>query len=99
MIVEIQCLPTPSGTDDRTYAHVEAAIDVIARSGVRHEVGALGTTLEGDPEVLWPLLREVHEACVRSGAESVISVIKVAQGGAAAAGPTMDTLVAPYRAS
>ena len=97
MIVEIQCIPTPSGTDGRRYAHVEAAIAQIQRSGVRYEVGALGTTLEGEPDLVWPLLRDVHVACLDSGAESVISVIKIAEAGQRIAGPGIDDLVADYR--
>ena len=94
MIAEIQCLPTPAGTDDRRYAHVEAAIAQIQQSGVRYEVGALGTTLEGDPDHVWPLLRTVHEACLRSGAGSVITVIKLAEADTPV---SMDALVADYR--
>lgn len=97
MIVEIQCIPTPPGTDGRRYAHVEAAIAQIQRSGVRYEVGALGTTLEGDPDLLWPLLRDVHAACMDSGAESVITIIKIAEAGRPDAGPGMDDLVSDYR--
>jgi uncharacterized protein YqgV (UPF0045/DUF77 family) len=94
MIVEIQCLPTPAGTADRRYAHVEAAIAQIQRSGVRYEVGALGTTAEGDPDDIWPLLRRVHDACLESGASSVITVIKVAE---AHDSVSMDELVADFR--
>lgn len=94
MIAEIQCLPTPAGTDDRRYAHVEAAIAQIQQSGVRYEVGALGTTLEGDPDQVWPLLRRVHEACLHSGAESVITVVKLADAHEPA---SMDALVSDYR--
>ena len=97
MIVEIQCLPTPSGTDERPYAHVEAAIARVQQSGVRYEVGALGTTLEGEPDVVWPLLREVHDACLESGAHSVVTVVKVADARDADGLPSMDTLVASYR--
>ena len=97
MIVEIQCLPTPSGTDSRRYAHVEAAIAQIQRSGARYEVGALGTTLEGKPDLIWPLLREVHTACLDSGADSVITVIKIAEIGEPDGGPTMDALVSDFR--
>jgi uncharacterized protein YqgV (UPF0045/DUF77 family) len=99
MIVEIQCLPTPAGDGARRYAHVEAAIERIQQAGVRHEVGALGTTLEGSPDTIWPLLRDVHEACLRSGAASVITVIKLAEGAEGAEGDatTMDTLTAPWR--
>lgn len=97
MIVEIQCLPTPPGTAERRYAHVEAAIARIQASGLRREVGALGTTIEGPPEQVWPLLREVHDACLRSGAESVMSVVKIAQTAGADDEPGIDALVSDYR--
>ncbi len=80
MIVEIQVLPTPAGTADDPHAHVEAAIAVIAGSGLTYEVGPLGTSLEGPPEQVWPLLRAVHEATLAAGASITISVIKVAEG-------------------
>ena len=79
MLVEIQCLPTPAGTPDDPHAHVEAAIAVIQASGLRYEVGALGTTLEGEPDEVWPLLRRIHEACLAAGADREISVVKIAE--------------------
>lgn len=97
MIAEIQCLPAPPGNADRRYAHVEAAIERIQGAGVHYEVGALGTTVEGEPDIIWPLLREVHEACLRSGADSVITVVKIAEGVEAGRAPTMETLTAPWR--
>ena len=62
MLAQIQVSPRPSGTDDDRYAYVDAAIAVIQRSGLTYEVGAMGTTIEGTPDQLWPLLRAVHEA-------------------------------------
>ena len=50
MIVELQCIPNPPGTPDRRYAHIEAAIAVIEASGLRYEVSALGTAVEGSPD-------------------------------------------------
>ena len=97
MIVEIQCIPTPSGTDARRYAHVEAAIARIQGAGVRYEVGALGTTVEGEPDVIWPLLREVHAACLDSGAETVMTIVKIAEARRTDVGLGMDALVADYR--
>jgi uncharacterized protein YqgV (UPF0045/DUF77 family) len=79
MLVEIQCLPTPAGTPDNPHAHVEAAIAVIQASGLTYEVGALGTTLEGEPDQVWPLLRRIHEACLAAGAEREITLVKVAE--------------------
>lgn len=97
MIAEIQCVAQPAGTPDDRYAHIDAAIAVLRGSGLRHEVGALGTTVEGEPEELWPLLRRVHEACLAAGADSVVSVVKLAQ--TAPGGPPvgMDALTAAHR--
>lgn len=96
MIVEVQVLPSPSGTDDEPYAHVHAAIEEVVRSGVAYEVGPLGTSLEGEPDVVWPLVRRVHEACLAAGADRVITVLKLAEG-AGPGGPTMASLVDRYR--
>jgi uncharacterized protein YqgV (UPF0045/DUF77 family) len=97
MIAEIQCLPNPPGVDDRRWAHVEAAIAVVAASGLRYEVGPLGTTVEGPPDAVWALLRSVHEACLESGADGVVSVVKVEQARDADRQPTMAELVSPHR--
>lgn len=77
MIVEIQCLPKPSGTTDEPYATVHEAIRVIETSGLDFEVGPLGTSIEGDPDQIWPLLRRVHEATFAAGASSCLSVVKI----------------------
>ena len=75
MIMEIQCLANPSGTPENKYAHVEAAIAVIQESGLKYEVDALGTTVEGDPDTIWSLGRAVHEACLNAGANSLVTVV------------------------
>lgn len=98
MIAEVQCLPTPAGTDEHRYAHIDAAITTIRAADVRCEVGALGTTIEGDPDVVWPLLRDVHEACLRSGAAGVVTIIKVAESLATDDDLTIDALTDAWRA-
>ncbi len=97
MIAEIQCVAQPMGTPDLRYAHIDAAIAVIAASGLHHEVGALGTTVEGEPDEVWALLRRVHEACLASGAEGVVSVVKLAQTGDRREPVSMDELTAHHR--
>ena len=79
MIVDIEVVPQPLGTATNPYAHVEAAIALAQASGLHYEVNALGTTIEGPPDELWPLLRRMHESCLESGAEHVITVLKIAQ--------------------
>lgn len=96
MIVEIQCLPSPAGTPEDPHAHIEAAIAVIQASGVHYEVGPLGTTFEGSPDELWPLLRQVHEAVLDAGAASAVSVVKLAEGRGESS-RTMDSLTHKFR--
>lgn len=97
MIIEIQCLARPVGTPEDRYKHIEAAIAVVQRSGLKFEVGALGTTVEGEPDQLWPLGRAVHEACLEAGAESVVSIVKFAQSADVATASTMSSLTGKFR--
>jgi len=99
VIAEIQCLPTPAGTDEHRYAHVDAAIAVIEASGLHWEVGPLGTSVEGPPDALWAVVRRAHEAGLAAGADGVVSVIKVAEAGADGAdtGPSIADLVEKFR--
>ena len=96
MIVELQCLASPAGTPDDPYRHIDAAIAVVQRSGLKYEVGALGTTVEGEPDEVWPLMRQVHEACLNAGADGLVTVIKVEQA-SRAGGPTIDSLTGKFR--
>ena len=92
VIAEIQVAPSPPGTLEDPHAHVEAAIAAIQRSGLHHEVGALGTTLEGEADAVWATLRAAHEAMLAAGAASGISHIKIAS-----LERTMESLTAKFR--
>jgi uncharacterized protein YqgV (UPF0045/DUF77 family) len=97
MIIEIECMAHPPGTDDDHYRHIDAAIAVVQRSGLKYEVSALGTTVEGTPDELWPLARAVHEACLESGADSLLTFVKFEQTRDAAEQPTMASLTSKFR--
>ncbi len=96
MIAELQVLPTPAGTAQSQYAHVDAAIRVIEQSGLPYEVGPLGTSFEGAPIDVWRVLRAAHEATLAAGASSVVTVVKLAEGGRDA-GPGISDLVGKFR--
>lgn len=96
MIAEIQCLPDPLGVPGQEYRSVDAAIAVIAASGLEYEVGALGTTVAGPPDQVWEVLRRAHEATLDAGAGRVLSVVKVFSSIDADA-PGMADLVARHR--
>jgi uncharacterized protein YqgV (UPF0045/DUF77 family) len=97
VIVDIEVVPQPLGTDADPYRHVEAAIARAQASGLHHEVNALGTTIEGDPDALWPLVRAMHEATLASGAGHVVTVLKIAQHADAGAQPTIADLTGKFR--
>ena len=98
MIAEIQCLPSPMGTDEAPYAHIEAAIAVLQGSGLHYEVGALGTTVEGEPNAVGAVIRRAHEACLAAGARGLVSVVKFEQTRALADQPTVASLTGKFRA-
>ena len=88
----LQVAPSPPGTADDPHAHVEAAVRVIQASGLRYEVGALGTTLEGDDDAVWATLRAAHEAMLAAGATSGLSHVKIAS-----VDRTMESLTRKFR--
>ncbi len=92
MIAEIQVAPSPAGTPDDPHAYVEAAVRVVQASGLRYEVGALGTTLEGDDDAVWATLRAAHEAMLTAGATSGLSHVKIAS-----VNRTMESLTHKFR--
>jgi uncharacterized protein (TIGR00106 family) len=96
VVAEIQVIPRPLGTATDRYKHVDAAIAVIQASGLRYEVHALGTIIEGPPEKIWPLLQAIHQATLEAGAERTLSVIKLASS-AQAGGPRVEDLVRKFR--
>ncbi|MFV0260156.1 MAG: MTH1187 family thiamine-binding protein [Acidimicrobiales bacterium] len=95
MIAEIHVSPSPSGTETNRYQHVEAAIAVVQERGLAYEVTALGTTFEGDADTVWATLRAAHEAVLASGADGVITSIRL--GDRASEPTTMQALTAKFR--
>ena len=59
-------------------------------------MNALSTTLEGEPDELWPLVRAMHEATLGAGAESVVTVVKFAQHADPAGQPTIASLTGKF---
>ncbi|WP_206811939.1 thiamine-binding protein [Paradesulfitobacterium ferrireducens] len=67
----------PFVEESRIYEVVDAAIEVVAQSGVTYEVGPLETAMEGEPETLWRIIREAQNACIQAGASRVLTNIKM----------------------
>lgn len=73
--VAIQVLPKVS--DDALFPIVDAVIAYIKASGCNYVVGPFETTIEGDYDVLMDIVKECAKICIRAGAPSVMSYVKI----------------------
>ncbi len=69
---------TPIGTGSPSVGeYVAEAIRVIERSGLRYEMNAMHTVIEGDLEAILRLVPAIHSACFARGARRVSTVMKI----------------------
>lgn len=75
-LVYVQILPS---APDQYAAHalVDEAIALIRDAGVRYEVGALGTTMEGDLSQLLTLVQRIVERMIELGAPYTLGQVQV----------------------
>lgn len=88
----LQVLPKVKG--DNTYEVVDKAIEVIQQSGVKYEVGAMETVMEGELDELLEISKKAIEACIQAGALDVMTNIKIHYR---PEGVSMDEKLAKYR--
>lgn len=89
--VDIQVLPIAAGD---VYALVDRAIGVIQESGLKYEVGPMGTTVEGGLDSCLEVAKAAHRACFVDGAPAVVTIIKI---GEAVGGSSMTEKTAKFR--
>ncbi|MHB9096135.1 MAG: thiamine-binding protein [Eubacteriales bacterium] len=90
--VGFQVLPKVSGGN--VYAVVDKAIEVVRLSGVKHEVGAMETVMEGELDFLLDIVKRAQEACIGAGASEVMTYVKIHYR---PEGVSMDEKLAKYR--
>jgi uncharacterized protein YqgV (UPF0045/DUF77 family) len=81
------------GEDDRLPAHVTAAADVLRYAGLSPDLGPLGTSVEGDAEVVVDAVALALKEALAHGATRVtltLGDVDSAAAGAAAAGSATD---------
>jgi len=88
---------SPLGVGLSVSEYVAAAIRVLERQDrVRWQLDSMFTTLEGDPEELFRVIREMQEAVFAAGAQRVGTVIKMDER-RDRAGVTLEEKVAAVR--
>jgi uncharacterized protein (TIGR00106 family) len=75
-LVSIQIIPKTKNGED-VIPYVDEAISIIQDSGIKYEVHPLETTMEGDLEQLFDIIRRMNERMIEMGSKNVISQIKV----------------------
>ncbi len=74
-IAEFSVLPVVP--EEQVNEIVEKAIQVVIDSGLKYEVEANSTTVEGDLEQLLDVIRQAHIVARDQGSGRVITVIKI----------------------
>jgi uncharacterized protein YqgV (UPF0045/DUF77 family) len=84
----------PKVEDTKIYAVVDEAIKVVASSGLPYEVGPMETTVEGEPDQIWAVIKAAMEACIQAGASRVMTNVKIDY---VPQGSTISEKIAKYR--
>ena len=75
--VSFEVLPGGLATKQEVYHAVDAAIAVVARSGLPYKVSPMETTIEGEYDTIMALIKQAQEAVLTAGADRVFTLIKV----------------------
>jgi uncharacterized protein (TIGR00106 family) len=90
--LSLQVLPVVPDAD--IYKVVDKVIEHIKSTGVKYEVGPMETTMEGELDELFGIVKKAQEICVEEGAERVVSVVKIDYK---PEGVTIDEKIYKYR--
>lgn len=74
-IMEISVVPLGEGPSVSTY--VAKCVEIVQRSGLKYEVTAMGTIIEGDVEELFKIAKEMHKLPLSLGSKRVLTQIKI----------------------
>lgn len=75
-IVEVSVIPV--GTGNCSIGDVLAeTLKTVKSEGVKFQLNAMGTILEGDLDDLLGVARKMHEVCFEHGAQRAVTIIKI----------------------
>ncbi len=56
---------------------IDKVIKMVQKSGISYEVGPMETTMEGNLEILFQIIKKAQYMCVKEGARSVFTNVKI----------------------
>ena len=75
-VVEISVAPLGTATPG-VSGYVAGCVEIVAASGLNYQLTPMGTVIEGDIDVILPVLRKMHELPFDKGAQRVSTLIKI----------------------
>lgn len=75
-VLELTLVPIGTGSTS-VSGYVAEASKVLKASGIKHELNPMGTVMEGDPDELFRVVRDMQEKIFDTGANRVYTVIKI----------------------
>ena len=78
VIADVAVMPLrPYAGEEEMYKVVDACIQEIQKSGLKYEIGAMSTTIEGEFEEVFDLLKVIHRIPFNLGCERVITTARI----------------------
>jgi len=76
VVAEIAVVPLGTGSPS-VSRYVAECVRLLAASGLKYEVTAMGTIVEGELEKVLAVARQMHEAPFAAGVARVVTTIKI----------------------
>ena len=92
--VSFEVLPGGLADKKAVYAAVDAAIAVVAASGLAYVVNPMETTIEGEYDAVMAVIKQAQAAVLQAGADRVFTLIKIDND---PRGSTIGEKLAKYR--
>jgi uncharacterized protein YqgV (UPF0045/DUF77 family) len=90
--LSLQVLPVV--TEHQIYDVVDQVIEMISQTGLAYVVGPFETSIEGELDELFDIVKRAQTICIKHGAERVVSIVKIDYK---EEGVTIDEKVSKYR--
>jgi uncharacterized protein (TIGR00106 family) len=74
VVAELSITPLVEG---QLKPFIDAAVEEVKKAGLKYEVDAMGTTMEGDLDTILQVAKRAHEAALNKGAERVVTELRI----------------------
>jgi uncharacterized protein (TIGR00106 family) len=67
----------PFGVGASISKYVAGAVKIVAESGLKYELTAMNTVVEGDVDSILALMKKIHDSCFDAGAARVLTSLTI----------------------